>query len=51
MDIIFIRHTSVNVPKGTCYGCTDVPLNDTFEQEAAVTKKHIMMAKAKPNGV
>lgn len=42
MDIIFIRHTSVNVPKGTCYGRTDVPLNDTFEQEAAVTKKNLM---------
>ena len=42
MDIIFIRHTSFNVPKGTCYGRTDVPLNDTFEQEAAVTKKNLM---------
>ena len=37
MEIIFIRHTSVNLPKGTCYGQTDVPLNPTFEQEAAVT--------------
>lgn len=37
MEIILIRHTSVNVPKGTCYGQTDVPLNPTFEQEAAVT--------------
>lgn len=37
MEIIFIRHTSVDVPSGTCYGQTDVPLKPTFEQEAAVT--------------
>lgn len=36
MEIIFIRHTSVDVPSGTCYGQTDVPLRPTFEQEAAV---------------
>lgn len=33
-----IRHTSVAVPKGTCYGWSDVPVADTFEQEAAVTR-------------
>lgn len=38
MEIYFIRHTSVAVPKGTCYGRTDVPLSDTFEQEASFTK-------------
>ncbi|MBR5736172.1 MAG: alpha-ribazole phosphatase family protein [Bacteroidales bacterium] len=38
MEIILIRHTSVDVPAGTCYGQTDVPLKDSFEQEAAVTK-------------
>lgn len=37
MEIILIRHTSVDVPAGTCYGQTDVPLKPTFEQEAAVT--------------
>lgn len=41
MDIILIRHTSVDVPKGTCYGATDVPLADTFEQEAAATKRNL----------
>ena len=35
MKLTFIRHTSVDVPKGTCYGQTDVPLRDTFLQEAA----------------
>ena len=36
-----IRHTSVGVPKGICYGWTDVPTAATFEQEAAVTKKNL----------
>ena len=35
MIVTFIRHTSVDVPRGTCYGQTDVPLKDTFPQEAA----------------
>ena len=34
MDIVLIRHTSVGVPKGTCYGWSDVPVADTFETEA-----------------
>lgn len=38
MDIYLIRHTSVDVPEGTCYGQTDVPTRDTFEQEASLTK-------------
>lgn len=41
MDIILIRHTSVDVPKGTCYGRTDVPVSQTFEQEAEVVKNKI----------
>ena len=36
-----IRHTSVDVPPGTCYGWTDVPTAETFEQEASVTKKNL----------
>ena len=34
MDIVLIRHTSVGVEKGTCYGWSDVPVADTFETEA-----------------
>ena len=41
MKIVLIRHTRVNVPPGTCYGWTDVPLADTFEAEAAVTKARL----------
>ncbi|MDR1259282.1 MAG: alpha-ribazole phosphatase [Tannerellaceae bacterium] len=35
MKITLIRHTSVDVRQGICYGQTDVPLRDTFETEAA----------------
>lgn len=37
MEVILIRHTSVDVPRGTCYGQSDVPVAETFEQEAADT--------------
>ena len=37
MEVILIRHTSVDVPSGTCYGQTDVPLRSTFEKEAMIT--------------
>ena len=38
MELILIRHTSVDVPPGVCYGQTDVPLKSTFEQEAEITR-------------
>jgi alpha-ribazole phosphatase len=41
MEVILIRHTSVNVPKGTCYGWSDVDVADTFEQEAALTRANL----------
>ena len=41
MDVVLIRHTSVGVPKGTCYGWSDVPVADTFEAEAAETKRNL----------
>lgn len=41
MQIYLIRHTSVAVAPGTCYGQTDVATADTFEEEAAVTKSHL----------
>ena len=41
MDIVLVRHTSVGVPKGTCYGWSDVPVAETFETEAAETKKNL----------
>lgn len=38
MEIYLIRHTSVDVPCGTCYGFTDVPLRPSFRHEAATTR-------------
>lgn len=38
MKITLIRHTSVDVPQGTCYGHTDVPVKSTFPEEAALVK-------------
>ena len=34
MKLIFIRHTSVGVERGICYGQTDVPVAPTFREEA-----------------
>ena len=34
MKLIFIRHTSVAVERGVCYGQSDVALADTFASEA-----------------
>jgi alpha-ribazole phosphatase len=43
MEVKLIRHTSVDVPKGVCYGQTDVPLKDTFPEEAAATHRQIVV--------
>jgi len=34
MNLYLIRHTSVDVPQGVCYGQSDVPLKATFQAEA-----------------
>ncbi|MBQ4296309.1 MAG: alpha-ribazole phosphatase [Prevotella sp.] len=39
MRVTLIRHTSVAVPPGTCYGWSDVPLADTFEEEAETPRR------------
>lgn len=36
MRITTVRHTSVDVPKGICYGKSDVPLASSFETECAL---------------
>ncbi len=38
MQLILIRHTSVAVPHGVCYGQSDVALADSFPKEAAAVK-------------
>ena len=41
MKVILIRHTSVDVPKGVCYGQTDVPLAPSFPAEARRVKERL----------
>lgn len=41
MKVYLIRHTAVDVPSGTCYGQTDVPLKSTFKAEAAQTLRNL----------
>jgi alpha-ribazole phosphatase len=36
--ITLVRHTAVDVPAGTCYGRSDVPLRETFAAEAEVVR-------------
>lgn len=38
MEIYLIRHTTPDIPKGTCYGASDLEVVDTFPQEAAAIK-------------
>ncbi len=45
MKLVLIRHTSVDVPKGTCYGQTDVPLAKTFPDEAEKVKTELAKYK------
>ena len=39
--VLLIRHTAVAVATGICYGQTDVPLADTFEQELASLRQRL----------
>lgn len=53
MRLILVRHTSVAVDRGVCYGHSDVLPTETFEREADEVKKklakmHIDMAYTSP---
>lgn len=41
MKLLLIRHTSVDVRSGVCYGASDVPLRDSFCEEAALVKTRL----------
>ena len=41
MKLILIRHTSVSVAPGICYGHTDVDLASTFIEEASMVKNKL----------
>jgi len=38
---VLIRHTRVAVPPGVCYGRTDVPLAETFAEEARSVRERL----------
>jgi alpha-ribazole phosphatase len=42
MEIYLIRHTAPDIEKGICYGQTDIPLKETFAQEAETVLKNIL---------
>ena len=42
MTITLIRHTSVNVPSGICYGQSDVDVSGNFEFEAPIVKDRLV---------
>ena len=50
MKVILVRHTTPDVPKGTCYGWSDVDVTSTFIAEASQTleelKQHLPVDKA-----
>lgn len=41
MKLTLVRHTSVEVPSGICYGITDVPLAPTFWSELEQIRKKL----------
>ncbi len=38
-EVWLVRHTAVDVPPGTCYGRSDVPLRESFEAEAEIVRR------------
>jgi len=44
LDLYFIRHTSVNVKEGICYGYSDVEVSQTFESEVKILKKKFFIS-------
>mgnify|MGYP000773314056 CR=1 FL=1 len=41
MKMTLVRHTSVDVPKGVCYGQSDVGLRATFAEEAERVRENL----------
>ena len=41
MEVYLVRHTTVDIEPGLCYGQTDVPLAASFETEAAAVKQKL----------
>lgn len=41
ITITFVRHTSLKIDGRTCYGQSDIEVNDTFQQEAEEVAKNL----------
>ena len=41
MKLILIRHTSLNIASGICYGQSDIDVNNTFIDEATAVKAQL----------
>jgi alpha-ribazole phosphatase len=41
MEIYLIRHTTPDVPPGTCYGQTDLGVTESFDEEAAAIAPYL----------
>lgn len=41
MELFLIRHTSVDIEPGTCYGQADVSLSKTFDEERQIVKQKL----------
>jgi len=47
MELILIRHTTVKIEKGTCYGQSEIDVADTFEKEKNIILKTLNLTDAK----
>jgi alpha-ribazole phosphatase len=46
LKLTLVRHTSLQIPQGVCYGQSDVDVSVSFIQEAAATKEKLSDIKA-----
>ena len=44
MEIHLVRHTTVAIEKGICYGQADIPVSATFESEANALAAFLFLA-------
>ncbi len=47
MELILIRHTRVNIEKGTCYGQSDLAVADSFKKEKNIILKNLDFTNTK----
>ena len=45
MKLHLIRHTSLNIPSGICYGQSDVDVSDNFHSEQSLLREKLAHVK------